>query len=81
MSKKGKITAIKIILQFLPFIFLHACVVPTEVVTADPNHVRTAAEPIVVYPAAPVIQESILIEGRPYYRHNYRGRYYYHHGR
>ncbi|MGD0465671.1 MAG: hypothetical protein ABSA84_03140 [Gammaproteobacteria bacterium] len=53
---------------------LSACaVVPEErVYYQGPN-------PVVVYPAQPFVEESIVIGGMPYYRYYHNGHYYYHH--
>ena len=53
---------------------LSACaVVPEErVYYQGPN-------PVTVYPAQPIVEESIVIGGIPYYRYYHNGRYYYHH--
>ena len=38
-------------------------------------------EPVYVYPLEPMVGESIVIDGRPYYRHYHNGHSYYHHHR
>ena len=38
-------------------------------------------EPVLIYPPEPIVGETIIINGRPYYRYYHGGHYYYHHKR
>ncbi len=53
---------------------LSACTVAPEesIYYQGPN-------PVIIYPAQSIVEESIIIGGVPYYRHYHHGRYYYHH--
>jgi len=58
---------------------LSACVVPNNAVVYEPPVVN--GNPVLVYPAEPLVGETVIIEGRPYYRHYHNGAPYYHHSR
>ncbi len=54
---------------------------PRAVVYQAPPPVVAAPSPVLVYPAQPLVGESIIIEGVPYYRNYLHGHPYYHHRR
>jgi len=58
---------------------LSGCVVSERPVAYGPRAV--GPEPVLVYPAEPLVGETVVIDGLPFYRHYYNGRPYYHHRR
>ncbi len=68
----------KTMLMAVAVVCLSGCVVPDNRVVY-PQEPVVAGSPVLVYPPEPLVGESIIIEGRPYYRHYYNGHAYYHH--
>lgn len=76
LEKRMNMKIAKILGFSMAVLGLTACAVPGEQV-----YYSQGFEPVWVYPEAPFTSESIIIEGRPYYRHYHEGRAFYHHRR